>query len=572
MWSVIYNRGVERKLIYFFITVAMVAAVFGFARVPAARAAESGYVSDTIIDSRLSWPTNHTIIFEVPSGIPASGRLVIDFQNKPFLIDPSFSYADVDLAVSDHSPTNNFAERSLAAVPDAVNDGVDVTPVTGPITITLSSGAGISAGSFLRIELGTNAPGGTYQISNPSSTASYRIFLNTYDAASKAIDYGAAMVAILPSVGVDVNQNRTVPAMLSNGMPSGTIPSNILGVLVSFNTDVYASCRYSTSSGVAYSAMVNTTADNAQQTFHTFVVMGITQGETYTFYARCHDFAGNENQSDYAISFTAGQPTGTGLGGGAAGSSGGGGGANYPAAPSTPTLVISGFTIPNATMAVLEDGAKISVNATANSAGQFSINVSTLTQGTHSFTVQAVDGGGAPLATYTATITLVSGTTNSINGVVLPPTISFATSTSLLGKAVAMSGSGTPSSLVDMIVTSQANVRAPFEATTTVSSNGAWTYKIPGVGFPMDTYQIKVRAMIPGLAASSFSPISFLGIGEAVNPKLKIGDLNGDGKVNLVDFSIMLAHWATKYAPADLNNDGTVNLPDLSILLSHWTG
>ena len=55
-------------------------------------------------------------------------------------------------------------------------------------------------------------------------------------------------------------------------------------------------------------------------------------------------------------------------------------------------------------------------------------------------------------------------------------------------------------------------------------------------------------------------------------PKFKIGDLNGDGKVNLVDFSIMLAHWGTNYAPADLNGDGTVDLPDLSILLFNWTG
>jgi hypothetical protein len=49
-------------------------------------------------------------------------------------------------------------------------------------------------------------------------------------------------------------------------------------------------------------------------------------------------------------------------------------------------------------------------------------------------------------------------------------------------------------------------------------------------------------------------------------------DLNNDGKVNLVDFSILLYHWGTDHAIADLNSDGRVNLTDFSILLFNWTG
>lgn len=51
-----------------------------------------------------------------------------------------------------------------------------------------------------------------------------------------------------------------------------------------------------------------------------------------------------------------------------------------------------------------------------------------------------------------------------------------------------------------------------------------------------------------------------------------IGDLNGDGKVNVFDLSILLNAWGTNSATADLNHDGSVNVFDLSILLSHWTG
>ena len=49
-----------------------------------------------------------------------------------------------------------------------------------------------------------------------------------------------------------------------------------------------------------------------------------------------------------------------------------------------------------------------------------------------------------------------------------------------------------------------------------------------------------------------------------------VGDLNGDGIVNVFDLSILLSKWNTADATADLNHDGTVNIFDLSALLSHW--
>jgi mannan endo-1,4-beta-mannosidase len=48
------------------------------------------------------------------------------------------------------------------------------------------------------------------------------------------------------------------------------------------------------------------------------------------------------------------------------------------------------------------------------------------------------------------------------------------------------------------------------------------------------------------------------------------GDLNNDGKVDIVDLSILLSNYGTTNASADINNDGTVNVFDLSILLSKY--
>ena len=47
-------------------------------------------------------------------------------------------------------------------------------------------------------------------------------------------------------------------------------------------------------------------------------------------------------------------------------------------------------------------------------------------------------------------------------------------------------------------------------------------------------------------------------------------DINGDGTVNGIDLSELLAAWATATAAADLNGDGTVSGIDLTALLAAW--
>jgi|GEM_PF-2636302 len=54
------------------------------------------------------------------------------------------------------------------------------------------------------------------------------------------------------------------------------------------------------------------------------------------------------------------------------------------------------------------------------------------------------------------------------------------------------------------------------------------------------------------------------------NPSSKLGDLNGDNKVDIYDLSILLPRWGTSDATADLNKNGSVDIFDLSTLLSHW--
>jgi len=50
----------------------------------------------------------------------------------------------------------------------------------------------------------------------------------------------------------------------------------------------------------------------------------------------------------------------------------------------------------------------------------------------------------------------------------------------------------------------------------------------------------------------------------------KRGDLNGDGKVNIFDLSVLLSGFNKTLARGDLNGDGRVTILDLSIILSGW--
>jgi chitodextrinase len=58
-------------------------------------------------------------------------------------------------------------------------------------------------------------------------------------------------------------------------------------------------------------------------------------------------------------------------------------------------------------------------------------------------------------------------------------------------------------------------------------------------------------------------------------PEQKLGDLNGDDKVNILDLSVLLSNWNRTTGnltndKADLNGDDKVNILDLSVLLSRW--
>jgi chitodextrinase len=110
-----------------------------------------------------------------------------------------------------------------------------------------------------------------------------------------------------------------------------------------------------------------------------------------------------------------------------------------------------------------------------------------------------------------------------------------------------------------------------FRNGTQVGTSTAAAYTDSGLSATTQyAYTVKAVDAAGNLSAASTSINATTLAGSSVT-----GDVNGDGKVNITDLSIMLSHWnatGATLSQGDVNGDGSVNITDLSMLLSNWTG
>jgi hypothetical protein len=99
------------------------------------------------------------------------------------------------------------------------------------------------------------------------------------------------------NVGPDIS-----PPTRSNKSPSGKLSWDTTQKTLSLNTNEDATCRYSTTSGVAYDSMTNTFTTTGV-TSHSTLLSGLTENTHYNYYVRCIDLLNNPNTDDYLISF-----------------------------------------------------------------------------------------------------------------------------------------------------------------------------------------------------------------------------------------------------------------------------
>lgn len=238
--------------------------------------------------------------------------------------------------------------------------------------------------------------------------------------------------------------------------------------------------------------------------------------------------------------------------------------------PPPTRMIVSGTAYPGSTVTILKDGVILGTTQ-ATSAGNFSFLSDTTSPGTATFGAWSQDALGRKSITFTVTLGVVVNAATTISGVYLPPTIEVDRTKVSKGEDVGVSGQTLPQANVEVFIDGQSN---PV-ASTTASGDGFWSAKIS-----TDSLEDNAPHSLKALFEQTTGGETIRsGYGKAVTFALGAGvviakgsDLNGDNKINLIDFSILLFNWNTSNPASDLNGDNKVNLVDFSVLLFNWTG
>lgn len=312
---------------------------------------------------------------------------------------------------------------------------------------------------------------------------------------------------------------------------------------------------------------------------------GLTNGTNYYFVVRVKDAYSNPISTSTEVLAKPVATVVTPPGGGGGGSGGGGGGGTTPTETGTNKVIFRGRAYPLSSVTLLRDGVVVATTKSGPDAN-FEISLTGLSTGSYNFSVYAVDSSGNQSLAQTFPVTLTTGAGATISGIFIAPSILVDKEEVKKGDNIAIFGQSVPASEVVIAINSEKEIFA--KAST--DKDGAYLYNLDTVELEMGSHTAKSKASKSG-AISPFGPSIGFRVGTqniaAVNTKIKPkpktcpakGDLNGDCKVNLVDFSIA-AYWYKRQLTGaviqnekdKLNGDNKITLTDFSIIAYYWSG
>jgi hypothetical protein len=245
-----------------------------------------------------------------------------------------------------------------------------------------------------------------------------------------------------------------------------------------------------------------------------------------------------------------------------------------PPEESDTIIILKGRAYPGALVTARQSG---SIIATTTAGPDATFEISRIVDpGIYTFTVFAEDDSGVVGNSFSISLSLSEGTTTTVSGIFLGPTIAISDTEVQVGDTVTVFGTTVPNAEVTIFFSSD-----PFQAAAFADGDGTWEHSeiaTSGNGLEIGDHGARAKAEAPDSAISEYSKtVSFSVVAEggaACNGKSP-GDQNCDGSVDLVDFSILLFYWQSTSPAnprADINDDNIVNITDFSIMLYYWTG
>ncbi len=230
-------------------------------------------------------------------------------------------------------------------------------------------------------------------------------------------------------------------------------------------------------------------------------------------------------------------------------------------------VVLRGKAYPNSMVNILLDG-KLKGSVQADTNADFQYSSTEITPGTATFGFTAKDANGVESITTSVVFDVAQSAVSTVANVFFPPTIAVSERQIPKGDPLTVSGYSVPQATVS----SEIGGGEKTTLSATADAAGAWAIQVDTASLTDGLHTVKAFFKQSGGIQSGFGKSISFSVGEGAFADTGSADLNGDGKVNLVDFSIFLLKWNSDDIQSDFNGDGSVNLGDFSIMLFNWTG
>lgn len=233
-------------------------------------------------------------------------------------------------------------------------------------------------------------------------------------------------------------------------------------------------------------------------------------------------------------------------------------------------VTLSGVTFPNAKITLLRDG-QVTTTLFANTDGSFRILLNGLNLGIYQFAIFAEDRNGVQSAPYVINAVVLQLTGYNVQNIIIPPTITARPTQLSSGQTLTVFGYAPAGSSVLISIPGQ-----PALANTLADQTGFYNSEIRA-SLSKGVYPFRSKATVGTITSPESRPVDVYIDLPQPKPDPVIAacvDYNRDGRVNLIDFSILLFWFGKDSPPAriDCNHDTRIDIKDFSLLMYYWTG